>query len=111
MHSLLLTIIILFGKHCSFTDVSGCPVNDNFGLRVVIATILSLTANVFFLAIIVGITIFSVKRRKSQRDLNTGSEGTENTVAYEEIELHPCATSSTIIDTRENVAYSHNIFN
>ena len=92
-----------------FVEVAGCPVYKTLDLRFIVFITLSSAANILLLASIVVIVIVLVmRRRKDQRDTNAGNERTETTVVYEEINLHP--PSSTIIDTRENVAYRQNIF-
>ena len=67
---------------------------------------LSLTATVLFIALILVILIVLV-RKKTQRKPNQSTENdvTINTAVYEEIELHPLPSAN--IDTRENVAYCH----
>ena len=97
-HKIIITIY--------FTEAVGCPVHvdEKMELRFIIFTTLSSAANIFLIVSIIVIAVCSVvKRRKSQRDPTAENERIEPTAVYEEINLHP--SSSTSIDTKENVAY------
>ena len=92
-----------------FAEVAGCQVYETLNLRFIVFTTLSSATNILLLAsIVVIVIVLVIKRRKDHRDANAGNERTETTAVYEEINLHP--PSSTIIDTRVNVAYRQNIF-
>ena len=92
-----------------FIEAAGCPVYETLDLRFIVFTTLSSAANILLLAsIVVIVTVLVMRRRKGQRDANARNDRTETTVVYEEINLHP--PSSTIIDTRENIAYRQTIF-
>ena len=90
---------------------AGCPLHEceKLHLRFIVFTTLSSATNILLIASIVVIAItLAIRRRKNQRDGDDVNERTESTAIYDEINLHP--PSSTIIDTKENVAYGHKIF-
>ena len=80
--------------------------NEMFGLSFILITTLSLTAT--FLSVIIILTLMSIliwRKVHKRHDQSTENSKATNVAAYEEIELHQF---SSTINTKENVAYSHN---